>query len=691
MTKLLVWVFTWYYPTIKDPAVAIGHTVKLFQRYADTRGYLWAVARFKLMRLHTTRVISGQPLDGTENIALTRDRLPKALGPMKAWVRSGQPEALSATLTLLTLGRALRHQWLEPDLSPVTAPSTASESLVREILDFAQRFIKDYRIKLDPVWSNLHWTTKSGPYGPALWTSLSDFRNLSPKMKEDIKVIGGPTLNAYLSSLHEVLGDRLDALADFFNPKGKGKSPRPLRKLSLVRDKEAKTRIIAILDYWSQTALAPLHQEIFKVLRRLPSDRTFAQGKLEPLISRNGPFFSFDLSSATDRFPILLQTGFLKQLIGVDRAEAWERILVSEGYTPSWKPDSTYFYGAGQPMGAYSSWPVFTLSHHLVVQFSAYRVNKYPFADYLLLGDDIVIADRDVASSYKDVITHLGVTISEQKSHASEDTFEFAKRWFHKGTEITPFPLGSLVESAAGYVPLAETIRDALRKGLQPKQMGIAIDVSNPGFCVSLFKAFGKPTAFAGRLAYKLRAVLLFPTRAEMVVETADAFLRHFGVHVSCNMRLASVARRFEQVAALVKAKEMSKEIDSLARFQAKWFNHLNLVIGPLGRDMGSPPQTISDSEILPIAKVLDSKIIDLSRMKESLRKPKKEDVHKLLYEEPLLRFPDLDRIDPSRQMMRILGGQARLLFAVATYWKQWEAELKGHQGCTKEKAPVRK
>jgi hypothetical protein len=29
------------------------------------------------------------------------------------------------------------------------------------------------------------------------------------------------------------------------------------------------------------------------------------------------------------------------------------------------------FYQAGQPMGAYSSWPVFSLCHHLVVQIAA--------------------------------------------------------------------------------------------------------------------------------------------------------------------------------------------------------------------------------------------------------------------------------------------------------------------------------
>jgi hypothetical protein len=32
-----------------------------------------------------------------------------------------------------------------------------------------------------------------------------------------------------------------------------------IRRLSLIKSFEGKTRIIAILDYWSQTVLKPLH------------------------------------------------------------------------------------------------------------------------------------------------------------------------------------------------------------------------------------------------------------------------------------------------------------------------------------------------------------------------------------------------------------------------------------------------
>jgi len=85
-------------------------------------------------------------------------------------------------------------------------------------------------------------------------------------------------------------------------------------------------------------------------------------------------------------------------------------------------------YKVGQPMGGYSSWAAFTLCHHLVVQFCAHKVGKFPFTNYIILGDDIVIKDNIIARSYISFMGKLGVDISMHKTHVSKDTYEFAKR-----------------------------------------------------------------------------------------------------------------------------------------------------------------------------------------------------------------------------------------------------------------------
>ncbi|CAA0827083.1 Mitovirus RNA-dependent RNA polymerase, partial [Striga hermonthica] len=78
-------------------------------------------------------------------------------------------------------------------------------------------------------------------------------------------------------------------------------------------------------------------------------------------------------------------------------------------------------FEVGQPLGLYSSWPLFTLSHHLVVWVAAELC--YPgrvFRKYALLGDDIVIADEGVHSEYRRLISGLGVDVSVGKTLESK-------------------------------------------------------------------------------------------------------------------------------------------------------------------------------------------------------------------------------------------------------------------------------
>jgi hypothetical protein len=77
-----------------------------------------------------------------------------------------------------------------------------------------------------------------------------------------------------------------------------------------------------------------------------------------------------------------------------------------------------YRYAVGQPMGAYSSFPMLALTHHVIVQIAARRAGKLGwFTNYALLGDDVVIADPMVAPQYlllmRDI---LGVEINLSKS-----------------------------------------------------------------------------------------------------------------------------------------------------------------------------------------------------------------------------------------------------------------------------------
>lgn len=67
--------------------------------------------------------------------------------------------------------------------------------------------------------------------------------------------------------------------------------------------------------------------------------------------------------------------------------------------------------------------------------WTAARRSKSSISQYMLLGDDCVISGSSFAASYKEIISQLQIKISESKTIESNDSFEFAKRFYVKGEE----------------------------------------------------------------------------------------------------------------------------------------------------------------------------------------------------------------------------------------------------------------
>lgn len=237
------------------------------------------------------------------------------------------------------------------------------------------------------------------------------------------------------------------------SPVGWLKSMIPLLgRLSVKHEAAGKERIFAITDWWTQCLLKPLHQSVFRFLRTIPQDGTFDQ--LAPVrrlldTARLGmKVFSFDLSSATDRFPLALQIEVLSHHIGPYRARLWGDLLTKRSWVLHGISGSEPLrYAVGQPMGAYSSWAVFALTHHAMVQVAAARtghVGWYPH--YALLGDDIVIAGEEVANAYLALARQIGVDISMAKSLVSDGGLvEFAKHLLTPYRDYSPIGTKALL------------------------------------------------------------------------------------------------------------------------------------------------------------------------------------------------------------------------------------------------------
>jgi len=159
-----------------------------------------------------------------------------------------------------------------------------------------------------------HMTTKSGPNGHALWTAMVDYVNLPESLKNSLLFIGGPLLAEKFSVLDRALNYLPSKI--LFGLTEKVRKLPLIRKLTYFPDKEAKVRVVAIGDYFSQSVLRPLHSYLFKVLKKIPQDKTFFQGGFRDRLTFDGRIHhSIDLTSATDRVPIKLISSVLKGLL----------------------------------------------------------------------------------------------------------------------------------------------------------------------------------------------------------------------------------------------------------------------------------------------------------------------------------------------------------------------------------------
>lgn len=224
--------------------------------------------------------------------------------------------------------------------------------------------------------------------------------------------------------------------------------------LRLLSDKSCKTRVVAVGDYWTQLALYPIHNLFFKFLKNIgPCDATYnhdlAAQRVTKWLSKGIPVWSFDLTAATDLFPRILSYELFAAL-DEDLAKKWLDVISDRKFNLSGRRRHTVKYGRGTPMGLLSSWPVFAVTHHAIVRACAHMIGIQTFDQYVIIGDDIVIADKHVADKYRRVMTvYLNCQISEAKSVNSSGGVlrgEIAKRIFLREHELSPLTPGAVRE-----------------------------------------------------------------------------------------------------------------------------------------------------------------------------------------------------------------------------------------------------
>jgi len=273
----------------------------------ETRGKTEGIKYCKDLRLKFTKVIlSMDPVSFNRGDQLW---LPKVLvGPIKYIQESKSYPFIRLIFSSLYITRSIRLdneisiETIEKGPDYVGTPSSLDEEIIL--------FLRDLGVNLKHIgkppksvrFKEFHMTSKSGPNGHALWTSFKDLMSLTSQQLESIRVLAGDRLIELMLKF-SFLYKRIPQFFNCRNPITRAPSSRRLAK---INDKEGKTREVAIGDYYSQGALLPLHNYLYKVLNGIRQDCTSDQAKLfyslENSIKNN--YHSIDLKAFTDRFPI---------------------------------------------------------------------------------------------------------------------------------------------------------------------------------------------------------------------------------------------------------------------------------------------------------------------------------------------------------------------------------------------------
>lgn len=198
---------------------------------------------------------------------------------------------------------------------------------------------------------------------------------------------------------------------------------------ALVKDRGMKIRYIANPLIGVQLATSRLQQACNLFLQRLPESMVHNQGAVEdwvlPILQADLPMWSIDLSSATDKFPLITQVLLLKKLFPElePDIDLWADVSRSQWSTPI----GPVSFGIGQPMGVSASFSAFSVTHTLLIR----SLGGNP-SNFRTCGDDVLISDPNLAKAYMDMMQILGVEISVAKSLMGSSKAEFAGRIFDK-------------------------------------------------------------------------------------------------------------------------------------------------------------------------------------------------------------------------------------------------------------------
>jgi hypothetical protein len=227
-----------------------------------------------------------------------------------------------------------------------------------------------------------------------------------------------------------------------FPIKGIPETRHVVGKLGFIQEPGYKLRAIANPNAVWQASLNPLKELCLSILKVLPTDCTHDQTSgvlaIQDWLKDGKTCYSVDLSDATNLMPRHLQIQLLKDwmcklIVPKDKERFKQCVEVFDFVSgaPWYFKDTNgkhcrASFRRGQPLGLGPSFPVFALTHNIILWGICQQVKVPADGTYRILGDDVVISHPEVHRIYRETLRNLGCKVSEAKCLVSAKVAEFA-------------------------------------------------------------------------------------------------------------------------------------------------------------------------------------------------------------------------------------------------------------------------
>jgi hypothetical protein len=423
------------------PSQLVVPAMQSFLKWGESSGWEFAISRFKAMKTNLLRIIAGlDPL--WEQGEYPRKGIPWFKGLVTLSRRGDALLSKCASLlnmytSLIFSVRTNKQQTKFKsglDAEPVPISNRFSGQLLNVTTQLPRpKAVKSAKWFLNTTWSESRRTPSVSLEGDSLnlFVTKPEIGGVVDSMLYLLAGVRGADI-LELVDLYPDFAETLQGLMQFQNKSlvaqlghiNLAEKPGLLGgTISFIQEAGGKLRSVANPYRWWQSALDPLADAIHDILRQVPWDCTHNQSKpvlpIQKSLRKGDEWFSVDISSATDHFPLDYQVQVLEYLFQGDTvAQSQIGLFRAVSRMPWWYRDDSgelqyVTWQKGQPMGLRPSFGSFALTHGLVL--FALNHGKWE-EDFFVLGDDVVIKGQELHRRYRHWLMQHQIPVAEAKT-----------------------------------------------------------------------------------------------------------------------------------------------------------------------------------------------------------------------------------------------------------------------------------